>query len=272
MLIRYGFDIELDLNRPSTLVTALDIHPERRADVVADMVAPLDPGLKLHTFFDAFGNFCRRIESKAGGPISLRLDGLIRDSGQPDPVLPWLTQTPLADLPDDTLRFLAPTRYCDSDRLGDFALMTFGAQPRGWAKVEAICDFVQERLVYDEPSAQAGRTASQILEDGSGGSSDFAHLAIALCRASTLPARYCHGYLPSTGRPGFQAWFEVYLRGNWHIFDARHNEPRSGRILVARGRDAADIPMINTFGGYILHHFEVTTEEVAEAGRLVAVA
>jgi transglutaminase-like putative cysteine protease len=277
MLIRYGFHIDLDFAQPSTVVIAMDVHPDRRLDVIAETAYPLLSPEQLHSFYDLHANLCRRIDTQ-GGMLSLRCEGVIRDSGLHDPVLPSLRQTPVAQLPDNTLRYLIASRYCDTDLLGDFAWATFGSIQGGWAKVQAICDFVQGHLTFDYGKARATRTAAQAFREREGVCRDFTHLAVALCRCLNIPARYCNGYLGDIGVPfnpdpmDFNAWFEAYLDGHWHVFDARHNEPRIGRILVARGRDAADVPMINSFGQHTLRHFEVITEEVEEANVLREVA
>jgi len=274
MLIRYGFHIDLDFGQASTLVTAMDVHPARWGDVVAETRTPYGRPCRARAFFDAHGNACRRIDLD-GGAISLGLVGMIRDVGRPDPVLD-LPQTPVAELPDETLPYLAASRYCETDLLGTFAWQHFGAIEGGWARVQAVCDFVNRHLRFDYAMASATRTALGALEERVGVCRDFTHLAVALCRCLNIPARYCNGYLGDIGVPfnpdpmDFNAWFEAYLGGSWHVFDARHNQPRIGRILVARGRDAADIPMIHSFGQHVLRRFEVITEVVPEALRAVA--
>jgi transglutaminase-like putative cysteine protease len=277
MLIRYGFHIDLDFGQPSTLVTAMDVHPDRWGDIVSETNSPYGQARRARTFFDAHGNFCRRIDLD-GGRISLGCEGLIRDSGQPDPVLADLQQTPVAELPDDTLQYLTASRYCDTDLMGAFAWQNFGSIEGGWAKVKAICDFVNGHLRFDYALASSTRTATGAFQERVGVCRDFNHLAVTLCRCLNIPARYCNGYLGDIGVPfnpdpmDFNAWFEAYLDGSWHTFDARHNHPRIGRILIARGRDAADIPMVHSFGQHMLGRFEVITEEVPEPQAMRAVA
>ena len=179
----------------------------------------------------------------------------------------------MADLPDDTLQFLLGSRYIETDLLSQTAWDLFGDVTPGWTRVQAICDFVHARLTFGYEDARATRTAAQAFAERVGVCRDFAHLAIAFCRCMNLPARYCNGYLGDIGAPAnpapmdFNAWFEVFLDGAWHTFDARHNAPRIGRILIARGRDATDVPLVNSFGPHNLASFEVWTEEVVEQAR-----
>ncbi|MDQ0395450.1 transglutaminase-like domain-containing protein [Labrys monachus] len=277
MLIRYGFNIDLDFFQPSTLVTVMDVHPDRWSDIVSETSYPYGQARRARTFFDAHGNFCRRIDLD-GGTVSLRREGLIRDGGLPDPVFPTLPQTPVADLPDETLQYLTASRYCETDLMAAFAWQNFGWIEGGWARVQAICDFVQGHLRFDYALASPTRTAVGAFQERVGVCRDFNHLAVTLCRCLNIPARYCNGYLGDIGVPfnpdpmDFNAWFEAYLDGRWYTFDARHNQPRIGRILLARGRDAADIPMIHSYGQHSLGRFEVITEEVPEAQAMRAVA
>jgi transglutaminase-like putative cysteine protease len=182
----------------------------------------------------------------------------------------------VSELPPDALPFLRPSRYCETDLLADFAWANFGAINGGWARVQAVCDFVHARLRFSYPQARPTRTANEALAEGVGVCRDFTHLAVALCRCLNIPARYCNGYLGDIGVPpdpapmDFNAWFEAFLGGRWFTFDARHNQPRIGRILISRGRDAADIPMIATFGSHRLTRFTVVTEEIKEPASIAA--
>jgi transglutaminase-like putative cysteine protease len=266
MHIRYGFDIELSLARPTTLVTLMDIHPERRADIVAEEGLHAVPAVPVAGFHDRHGNLARRIT--ADGRLNLRLSGICSDSGRPDPVAADARQVPVGRLDAESLYYLMPSRYCETDLLAGFAWATFGQVPEGWARVQAICDFVHGHLRFSYPEACAMRTAHGAFEGRSGVCRDFTHLAIALCRCLNIPARYCNGYLGDIGVPpdpapmDFNAWFEARLEGGWYTFDARHNRPRIGRLLIARGRDAGDVAMITSFGQHTLDRFEVITEEV----------
>lgn len=166
------------------------------------------------------------------------------------------------------LPFLLPSRYCEADRLGPFAWSRFGQIPPGWGRVQAVCDYVHGHLRFNYEQARATRTALEAWEEGVGVCRDFTHLAITLCRCLNIPARYATGYLGDIGVPAdpapmdFSAWFEVWLGGRWFTFDARHNQRRIGRLVMARGRDAADCALTTTFGPHILRTFKVRTDEV----------
>ena len=195
-------------------------------------------------------------------------DILVRDSGVPDPVVPDAEQHPVADLPDDVLVFLLGSRYCDTDRLSDTAWSLFGNAPLGWARVQAICDYVHNRITFGYEHARSTRTAWDGFQERKGVCRDFAHLAVTFCRCMNIPARYAPAIsaISACRRPNspmdFSAWFEVYLGGRWHTFDARHNKPRIGRIVMARGRDATDVAISTTFGACTLAGFRVVTDEV----------
>jgi transglutaminase-like putative cysteine protease len=269
MRIRYGFNIKIDVTQPMTLLTAMDVEQARRGDIVHEQ--PLMTGSVAHVerFTDSFGNLCRRIQALPG-TVSLSLEGIIQDSGKPDPVVPDAEQFDVSQLPVETLPFLLASRYCETEFLNQTAWAQFGHILGGWARVQAICDFVHEHLTFGYPNARPTRTAFEAFNERVGVCRDFTHLAVALCRCMNIPARYCNGYLGDIGIPpdpapmDFNAWFEAYLGGQWYVFDARHNMPRIGRITVARGRDAMDIPMLHTFGTHTLRRFEVVTEEVVE--------
>jgi transglutaminase-like putative cysteine protease len=206
------------------------------------------------------------------GRVEIRNDFLIEDSGLPDEAAPEARQWDVNDLPDEVLPFLYGSRYCDTQRLTDLAWSLFGPIAGGWQRVQAICDYVHERLQFGYHHARCDRTASEGHEERVGVCRDFAHLAVTLCRCMNIPARYCTGYLGDIGVPkdpapmDFSAWFEVFLDGRWFTFDARHNVPRIGRIVIARGRDAADTAISTQFGNAMLSRFEVVTEEVRAEG------
>jgi transglutaminase-like putative cysteine protease len=275
MLIRYGFTIAIEVQQETPIVTLLDVHPDRRGDIVEESPLRVDPEARVHSYLDGFGNLCRRVTA-APGPFSLSLVGTARDSGEPDPVVPDAPQVPVADLPDEVLVYLLGSRYCETDLMADIAWSRFGHVEGGWARVQAVCDFVHNHLTFGYQNARATRTALDAYREGVGVCRDFTHLAVALCRCLNIPARYCNGYLGDIGIPpvplpmDFNAWFEAYLGGRWYTFDARHNTPRIGRIVMARGRDATDIPMMNSFGPHFLTRFEVITEEVHEPALSVA--
>ena len=274
MQIRYGFDIELELFQPTTIVTLMDVHPSRASDIVeSDMHS--SQGIRFEKFIDGFGNQSRRMTADAG-PLALKLQGLANDSGMHDAVDFFAEVESVSTLPHEVLPFLMGSRYCETDLLSNFAWSNFGSNRGGWMKVQAVCDFVNDRLAFSYPNARETRTAVQAMEERSGVCRDFTHLAIALCRCLNIPARFCNGYLGDIGVPAdpspmdFNAWFEAFLGGRWYTFDARHNEPRIGRILISRGRDATDVAMITTYGSHRLRRFNVITEEMRHAAALAA--
>jgi len=269
MQIRYGFDIALELVQPTTILTMMDVHSDFRHCISTETEIELKPGMTAERFVDRRGNIVRRLSAPAG-EVSLRLEGVIRCEGREDELDFAANVVAASDLPPETLPFLLPSRYCETDLLSDLAWANFGSVSGGWARVQAICDFVHQRLRFSYPEARPTRTASEALAEGVGVCRDFTHLAITLCRCLNIPARYCNGYLGDIGVPpdpapmDFNAWFEAYLGDRWLTFDPRHNRPRIGRILISRGRDAADIPMITTFGPHALTRFAVVTEEKKE--------
>lgn len=270
MLIHIGYDIELALTAPTALIYLLRVHPSREHDLLGPENLQIHPPLPSTDYLDAFGNRCGRLQVPAHVPsVRLTSDARVYDSGQPDPVDWQAPQHAPEDLPTEVLQFLLPSRYCevDSDLLG-FAWSLFGNTPPGWARVQAICDFVHGRLRFDYQQARPNRSALQGFHERTGVCRDFAHLAATLCRCMNIPARYVTGYLgdigvaPVPSPMDFSAWIEVWLGGRWYTFDARHNRPRIGRIVMARGRDAGDVPITMTFGQNTLTRFEVRTEEV----------
>jgi transglutaminase-like putative cysteine protease len=269
MQIRYGFDIALELAQPTTILAMMDVHSDFRRCVAAETDLELSPAMAAERFVDGGGNIVTRLSAPAGS-VSLRLEGVFVSEGREDEVDVGAEAVAASDFPPDMLPFLWPSRYCETDLLSDFAWANFGAVKGGWARVQAICDFVHQRLRFSYPEARPTRTASEALAEGVGVCRDFTHLAVALCRCLNIPARYCNGYLGDIGVPpdpapmDFNAWFEAFLGDRWFIFDPRHNRPRIGRILISRGRDAADIPMITTFGPHALTRFVVVTEEIRE--------
>ena len=271
MLIRAGYDIRLESASPTPMLAILSIHPSRNKDLATPHRILTVPEVPIYDYVDAFGNVCSRVTIPAGG-LSLSCDFTIHDDGVPDPVNADAVQHPIEDLPDDILTYLLGSRYCETDRLADTAWSLFADVPPGWSRVQAIVDFVHQHIEFGYHHARATRTAWEGYQEQRGVCRDFAHLAITLCRCMNIPARYCTGYLGDIGVPAvdapmdFSAWFDVYLGGEWHTFDARHNRPRIGRILMARGRDATDTALTTTFGPTLLAHFEIRTDEVAEDG------
>jgi transglutaminase-like putative cysteine protease len=267
MQIRAGYEIVYECPQPTPMILMLTVHPSRQPDLTTPHRIMFDPPVTARDYLDSFGNACTRIVAPAGR-IAISSDFIIQDSGAPDAVAPEAAQLPVEQLPDDVLIYLLGSRYCDTDHLTNTAWSLFGATPMGWARVQAICDYVHERLSFGYHHASASRTAWDGFNEQRGVCRDFAHLAITLCRCMNIPARYCTGYLGDIGVPAvpdpmdFSAWFEVYLGGSWHTFDARHNTPRIGRILVARGRDATDVALSTAFGTARLAAFKVVTDEI----------
>jgi len=270
MLIKIGFDIELGVTAPTALIYMLRVHPSRAADIQSGETFTISPPLRTDHYTDAFSNHCARVEVPSGiSRVRLRNEAVVFDTGWPDPVSPAAVEHAPANLPVETLQFLLPSRYCEVDsELLQLAWAKFGGVPHGWQRVQAICDFVHGHLRFDYQSARATRTALEGFRERTGVCRDFTHLAITLCRCMNIPARYVTGYLGDIGVApvpypmDFSAWFEVYLGDRWHTFDARHNVPRIGRVVIARGRDAADVPITMVFGVNTLERFEVTTDEV----------
>lgn len=269
MLINYGFDISITVPQPTPLITLLDIRDERRGDIDHEAAFLTVPAVQVKSYRDQFGNHCRRMVAPKG-EFRFTLNGTIRDSGRPDPVDESLRELPIHELPDDVLVYLLGSRYCETDQLSDMAWKRFGSLPPGWRRVQAIVDFVHEHLTFGYNHARATRTAGEAFAERVGVCRDFAHLTIALCRCLNIPARYVNGYLGDIGVPkdpapmDFSAWCEVYLGGKWCTFDARHNKPRIGRIVIAHGRDATDVSLLHTFGPHTLSKFKVWTDEVAD--------
>lgn len=224
----------------------------------------------MTAYRDPFGNWCSRIVAPEG-EITLSTDAIINDTGASDIVVPEARQSQVQDLPEETLMYLLGSRYCDTDLLSDTAWRLFEKTSAGWERVQAICDFVHEHILFNYEHARATKTASDAFNERSGVCRDFTHLAITLCRCMNIPARYCTGYLSDIGVPppdgpnDFAAWFEAFLGGQWYIFDPRNNEPRIGRVLIARGRDAADVAISTTFGPNELKSFKVWSDEIIES-------
>jgi transglutaminase-like putative cysteine protease len=267
MQIRAGFEIAYDCPQPTPMLLSLSVHPSRMQDVIGPHSIAFDPWIGATDYRDSFGNICTRILAPAGR-LTMRAEFIVRDPGTQDAVVPHAMQHAVQDLPDEVLVFLLGSRYCDTDRLSDTAWSLFGGTPPGWARVQAICDYVHDRITFGYEHADPTRTAFGGHTERRGVCRDFAHLAVTLCRCMNIPARYCTGYLGDIGVPisdapmDFSAWFEVYLGGHWHTFDARHNFPRIGRILMARGRDATDVAIATTFGPCTLAGFRVITDEI----------
>jgi transglutaminase-like putative cysteine protease len=267
VLIEAGYDIAFRFTAATPLLLSVHLRPELRHQLQQQEKLLIDPAVRHRTYTDQFGNLCTRLVAPPGVlTLSNRL--VIRDSGVQE-TLPWGTQqAEVDDLPDEVLVYLLGSRYCDTDRLATEAWKLFGNTQGGWPRVLAIMNYVHDRIQFGYQHARADRTASQAHEERLGVCRDFAHLAITFCRCMNVPARYCTGYLGDIGVPrdpapmDFSAWFEVYLDGMWHTLDARHNMPRIGRLLMARGRDATDAAISTAFGVAELVRFEVITNEI----------
>jgi transglutaminase-like putative cysteine protease len=267
MKIRAGYEISYQCPQPTPMIAMLSVHPSREADLITPDRLQVSPELPVNVYEDGFGNVCHVIHAPRG-KVTLSTDFLINDSGVPDAVAPDAVQHPLEKLPVDTLVYLLSSRYCETDRFIKIAWSQFAKAPKGWALVQAICDYVHGRIEFGYPHASPTKTAWDTHNEGRGVCRDFAHLAITLCRCMNVPARYCTGYLGDIGVPAdpapmdFSAWYEVFLDGRWFTFDARHNHPRIGRIVIARGRDAADVAISTAFGPAELVRFNVITNEL----------
>lgn len=267
MQIRVGYELVYEFPKPTPLILTLNIHYSRASDLIRPDHLICTPSTPVSSYRDGFGNWCTRLVAPQG-QLRLTADALVRDSGLPEPVVPHARQHEVADLPEETLVYLLGSRYCETDRLSDVAWKRFSGTAPGWPRVQAICDFVNSHLSFGYEHASSSKTALEAYETGKGVCRDYAHLAITFCRCMNIPARYCTGYLGDIGVPpphgpmDFSGWFEAYLDGHWYTFDARNNVPRIGRILIARGRDAADVAISTAFGENTLKSFKVWTDEV----------
>ncbi|TBW36428.1 transglutaminase family protein [Siculibacillus lacustris] len=269
MLIRYGYEMTFACPEPTPMICQLDVHPSLAIAVRKESPFTSNPPIASSIYADVFGNRCRRFVAPAGR-LTISCGGVIEDSGRPDPITPDAWEHAVADLPDESLMYLVGSRYCETDKLSQIAWDLFGQVAPGWSRVQAICNFVNAQITFGYAHARSTRTAFEAYHERIGVCRDYAHLAIAFCRCMNIPARYVNGYLGDIGVPrdvnpgDFSAWCEVYLGGRWHTFDPRNNKPRIGRILIARGRDAADIPLVNSFGQHVLENFRVWTDEIEE--------
>ena len=272
MQIRAGYELIYDFPKPTPLILTLNIHYSRASDLIRPDHLITLPSVPMSSYRDGFGNWCTRLVAPQGR-LRLSADALVYDVGTPESATPTARQHEVQDLPEESLVFLLGSRYCETDRMSELAWSLFAKTPPGWARVQAICDFVHHYLVFGYQHASSTKTALQAYTDRNGVCRDYAHLAITFCRCMNIPARYCTGYLGDIGMPppyatmDFAAWFEVFLSGAWHTFDARNNQPRIGRILIARGRDAADVAISTAFGANTLASFRVWTDQVADDER-----
>jgi len=269
MKIQVGYELLYELPQPTPMILTLNIHYSRAADLVRPDHILTFPSVPLRSYRDGFGNWCTRLVAPVG-QFRIASDTVVNDSGIAEAVAPWAEQVPADSLPEETLVYLLGSRYCETDLLSETAWQMFSQGPTGWHRVQAICDFVHGHIKFGYEFASPTKTAFGAFKEGRGVCRDFAHLAITLCRCLNIPARYCTGYLGDIGVPpvdapmDFAGWFEAFLGGQWFTFDARNNRPRIGRVLIARGRDAADVAIATTFGPNTLRSFLVRTAELAE--------
>ena len=269
MKIRCGYEITYDVRQPSPMILLLNVFPDRAPDLLGPDEVAFSRPVERTDYVDGFGNRCVRVMA-APGPLAITNDFVIHDTGQHDEIAPGAIQHPIEDLPPEVLVYLLGSRYCETDRMSDTAWSLFGNVPKGWPLVQAIVDYAHERITFGYQYARSTKTAWEAHQERQGVCRDFAHLAVTLCRCMNVPARYATGYLGDIGVPpvddpmDFSAWFEVFLGGRWYTFDARHNKPRIGRIVMARGRDATDVAIVTSFGDCRLAGFRVITDQVSE--------
>lgn len=270
MRIRLGCEMTFELPQDTPMIATLNVHSSRVSDLERPDYLVTTPAVPVEGYRDSFGNWCNRFVAPAG-IFKLGTETVIRDSGQWETPDPSAQQVPIPSLPSDTLLYLLGSRYCDTDLLLDKAWELFKDTPLGFGRVQAVCDYVHNHITFGYEHGRPTRTAAQALQEGRGVCRDYAHLAIAFCRCLNIPARYCTGYISDIGLPlphapgDFGAWIEVFLGGRWHLFDPRNNNPRIGRILIAYGRDAADVPLTLAFGVNKLTEFRVITDEIVNA-------
>ena len=269
MFIKTGCEIAIACAQPAPFIAMLQVHSERADSLCAPDEVTATPATPLLSFVDQYGNRCVRGVAPVG-ELRLKTETLVNEPFELDAWVPEAPQMPVEALPVETLCFLISSRYCEVDRLMGAAWSQFGAVAPGWSRVQAICDWIHSNVSFGYIHARRNMSAWDVFERRAGVCRDFAHLAITFCRALNIPARYGTGYLgdidiePEALPMDVSAWLEVFLGGAWYTFDARFNKRRRGRILMARGRDAADCPVLTTFGPHRLDGWRVWTHEVAD--------
>jgi len=267
--LRVGCEFRYRAEHPTPSVFQVEPHGAGQHRVLRD-AWELVPEAPSRAYRDLYDNVCRRMTIPAG-EFSLRYDATVQVPDAFDATAPEARELPAQDLPDDVLLYTLPSRYCLSDELADDAWERFGAVAPGYGRVQAITDFVHGHVRFQYGSSTPSTTAVDVHRDGVGVCRDFAHLGITYCRALNIPARYVFGYLPDIAvEPlpdpmDFCAWAEAWLDGRWYTFDPRNNEPRKGRTVIGRGRDALDVAMVTTYGAPSLEAMTVWAEE-APAG------
>jgi transglutaminase-like putative cysteine protease len=267
--IRFGYEFIYHSPQTTPMVLLLTSLPNDKQRLLVGDLMRTDPVVPLQTYRDVFGNICTRLVAPAG-TLRVTTDGLLEEAGTPEPEFLNARETPIGGLPHEALMYTLPSRYCESDVLAPEALLLFGHLAPGWSRVQGICDFVNRHVTFGYQFARPTKTALETYREGQGVCRDFAHLAIAFCRAMSIPARYATGYLGDIGVPtvdapmDFAGSMEVFLEGRWHTFDPRNNARRIGRLTIARGRDAADVAISTAFGPSSLQLFRVWTDELSE--------
>ena len=270
LLLRLGYEIVFDVPAPTTMLLMLYAHPSVAHRLASPDGIQVEPHVPVTDFIDDFGNRVGRILAPPG-QVRIWSESIIQDSGAPDVTNPDAQQHRVEDLPPEVLTYLLGSRYCEVDRLSAIAWDLFGKTAPGYARVQAVCDWVHRHIEFGYRHARANKTALDVYVERRGVCRDYMHLAITFCRALGIPARYATGYLsdinaaPDPTPMDFSAFFEAYLDGQWWPFDARYNTPRIGRVLMARGRDAVDCALTTSFGPTRLLKFKVITEEATAA-------
>jgi transglutaminase-like putative cysteine protease len=267
MRIRVGCEFHYESPGPTAAVWQVRPRPSDDQRMVSELwsAAPETPST---FYFDVYGNLTDRMTLPAG-PCDIRYDAVFEVPGQFDEADKEAREIPVVDLPNEALVYLLPSRFCLSDMLYDSAWDLFGAVEPGWSRVQAVSDWVHNNVHFQAGSSTPTTSALTVFESRTGVCRDFAHLGVTFCRSLNIPARYVFGYLPDIGVPppgepmDFCAWMEVYLEGRWWTFDPRNNVPRTGRVLIGRGRDALDVAMVTTYGTATLHTMEVWADEVS---------
>lgn len=271
MRIRVGHEMTIQTAQDTPLISLTTPEPARHRDYVFPEDARTAPHVPVQSYVDRFGNICRRMVAPAGS-FTIYSDITLNDPGTRDEADPDAAEWPVEALPPEVLGFLTASRYVETDLVSDEAWSLFGQVAPGWNRVQHIVDHVNGKLVFDYQQASQFRTAASARKDRVAVCRDFAHLTLAYLRALNIPARYVNGYVGDIGVPAadapmdFAAWIEVFLGGKWWTFDPRNNDRRIGRVVVARGMDAADVPLIHSFGPHSLSSFRVWCHAVDEAG------
>lgn len=283
MLVLSEFDLQFNLPAPVAMVTVLHLYPtlepqlrsgnELKVEMLSGYTDVPNTAVPTTEYLDSFGNRCARFHAPAG---YLRLSGqsILDADPLPDRIYSDANQAQIEDLPSDVLQFLLPSRYCQIDQFGAIAQDLFSHYTPGWARATAIRDWVHDKVTFNYNAARPTKTALDVFMERVGVCRDFQHLAITLSRCLNIPARYVTGYIgdirrPYSGAGDFSAWYQVFLDGQWIDLDARHNYPRLGRLLMAVGRDAADVAITTSFGAAYLASFYVESNEIDEAGNKI---